>query len=47
VQAFADAHETPVRLLSTTPDGLAVAAIAQRKPFHCSASISRLLELLV
>ena len=42
VQALADVHDTPLKLLKAAPAGLGVDWIDQRVPFQRSASVSPL-----
>jgi hypothetical protein len=39
VQEVADGHDTPCKTLCSAPVGLGVGWMAQRVPFHCSASV--------
>ncbi len=47
VQAVADVHDTPLRLLPWAPLGLGVAWMAQLVPFHRSASVRPVPPLLL
>jgi hypothetical protein len=45
VQAVAETHDTPLRLLVVAPVGVRVLWMLQAVPFHASASVTSVLEL--